>query len=727
MRASVIAVKSGALASALAWSGLCSAALAQAQPGIESRGKGTVTEAGLSFRDADGDGALDPYEDWRRATEERVADLLPRMSRVEKAGMLLIDTLNAGCEGGTEDTTARDYIQSQRMTRFILRNTVTGNPSACEGEPGRGGFDVSPARMAEFTNAVQQLAEAQPLGIPVIFKSNARNHYNTNPRFGISGGAGAMTEFPKEPGIAAAVIGTGGTAPVEKLTEVMGREWRALGIRGMYGYMADLATEPRWYRVDETFGENSEVTARIATAIVEGLQGPALGPESAVALTMKHFPGGGPQQGGRDPHYSFGKNQVYPGGAFADHVAPFRAAIEAGVASIMPYYGVPIDAAWEGEPFERLGMSFSREMIDGFLREDLGFGGYVNSDTGIILDRGWGLEDRAPAERFATAVNAGVDVLSGFHDVALVTGLLDTGSISEERLDEAVGRLLTEQFDLGLFEDPYVDPAAAAEIIGDAAHRAKGQEVQKESLVLLRNENGILPLAAGGRVYAIGMAPDALAEAGYQVTDGNPAADGARPTAADHDAAIIRVTVGNANTRDYRSQSPDYGADPDRLNPDTGKVWGAEDPCEMWPDQNPRCVDDVGLIFGGALPWEIDDISFSAMAEAASWEITPPLTTIREVLAEASPEKSVLVINFRAPYVLDSESGLRDAAGLIANFEVSDAALVAVLSGAFDPVGGLPFALASNLDAVIANDPDLPGYPEADTLYPFGFGLDYGR
>jgi beta-glucosidase len=160
---------------------------------------------------------------------------------------------------------------------------------------------------------VQALAEAEPPGIPVLFKDNQRNHYNNGPRFGISAGAGAFTEFPREAGIAAAALARANMSPVKALASVMGEEFSAVGLRGVYGYMADLATEPRWHRVSETFTENADLNAGIMRELVLGLQGGPLSPSSSVALTMKHFPGGGPQEQGLDPHYTFGKQQVYPG------------------------------------------------------------------------------------------------------------------------------------------------------------------------------------------------------------------------------------------------------------------------------------------------------------------------------------------------------------------------------------------------------------------------------
>jgi beta-glucosidase len=185
--------------------------------------------------------------------------------------------------------------------------------------------------MATYTNAIQEARENTRLGIPALFKDNARNHVETNPLFGISQGAGAFTEFPKEAGLAAAALGAGsppnarGTTPanlrgdmgvIRDFTRVMGQEWRAIGLRGMYGYMADLTTEPRWARAHETFSEDATLVSDIMGSLVTGLQGPvqrnglALSSQTSVALTLKHFPGGGPQQLGWDPHYTFGKKPI---------------------------------------------------------------------------------------------------------------------------------------------------------------------------------------------------------------------------------------------------------------------------------------------------------------------------------------------------------------------------------------------------------------------------------
>jgi beta-glucosidase len=714
---------------------------ASSQPAIGVRSRAVLTVAGLQFKDANGSGTLDRYEDWRLPVEARVDDLVSRMTLEEKAGLMLIDTMGPGC-GGALTPNGTGLIETQRMVRFILRNVVKATGDPCDGRvtPGRNGAVVTPRQMAEFTNAVQALAESQRLGIPVLFKDNARNHYDTDPRFGISAGAGAFTEFPKEAGIAAAALGAGDMSPVRALTEVMGREWRAIGLRGMYGYMADLATEPRWYRVQETFTEDADLDAEIMKTLVLGLQGGPVSPKTAVALTIKHFPGGGPQELGLDPHYSFGKRQVYPGGRFEYHLKPFKAAIDAGASSVMPYYGVPTKVTYRGVTYAPTGFAFSKAIVTDLLRGTLGFAGYVNSDTGIINDRAWGLEQRSVAERAAAAINGGTDILSGFNSNQTITDLVRANLVPTARIDEAARRLLTEQFRLGLFEHPYVDPSEASAIIGSEAHRAKGLEVQKQSIVLLQNQarpgtGTVLPLRAGATVYTMGMGKADVERYGYTVIDGNAGPGQPRPSAAGADVAIVRVQVRNANTGAYRSKDAATGANPARLNPVTGKTWGAEDPCVLFPDVNPVCADDGqmgagparGLLFGGALPWEANNLSFTSMAASQSWQVTPSLADIQAVMREVGAGKTVLAIYFRSPYVLDDESGLKEAGAILATFGVSDTAILEVVSGRFKPRGKLPFALARTLDAVIRNEPDVPGYPAADTLYPFKFGLTYTR
>ncbi len=696
------------------------------QPAIGARVKPVLTVGGLQFKDLNGNGRLDPYEDWRLGADERAADLVSRMNLDEKAGMMLIDTLGPAF-GGAVAAPAEDYIRTQTMTRFIFRSVVTAKPVASAGR-GFGGGQVTPEQAATWTNAIQEMAESTRLGIPVLFKSNARNHYERNARFGINTEAGSFSEWPKEAGLAA----MRDLALIADFARTMGQEWRAIGLRGMYGYMADLATEPRWYRVHECFTENADLATDIVKVLVGHLQGGPVSPRTMVALTIKHFPGAGPQELGLDPHFTFGKNQVYPAGRFADHLKPFKAAIDAGVSSIMPYYGVPIGLTYDGIAFEPVGMAFSRQIVTDLLRGRLGFTGYVNSDTGIITDRGWGLERKTVPERVAIAINSGTDVLSGFHDKQTIIDLVHSGLLSEARVAEAATRLLREQFRLGLFEQPYVDAAKAASVIGKSEFRAKALDAQRRSIVLLQNgapgaaRTLPLPKPAAARpitLYTMGLNAGVAgntAYGGYRVVNGDDdsAKGGRRPSAAGADYAIIRVEVSNprAATSGYSSTGADTGANAAFINPATGKTYGAEDTTGM----------DNGLMFGGPFPWEAGNLSFTAMASSKSWAVSPPLADIKTVMQEVGAARTVLCIYFRQPYVLDEASGLLEAGAILAGFGVSDTALMDVITGAFDPQGKLPFALARTQRAITENAPDAPGYPAADTLFPFGHGLSYG-
>ncbi|WP_152192807.1 glycoside hydrolase family 3 protein [Georgenia satyanarayanai] len=742
------------------------------QPELGSRVTDIIEVDGYEFRDLSKDGELDAYEDWRRPVDERVADLVAQMELDEKAGLMLIDTLNAACIDGVRGAvpeSADSFVNTQHMHRFVFRNTVTGPEDAQCGSSG-GGFQastsVTPAEAAGFTNAVQEMSEATRLGIPALFKSNARNHIDPDARAGINESAGAFSAFPKEAGIAAAALGeealatgadptTGDMSVVEDFAGVMGEEWASIGLRGMYGYMADLSTEPRWYRTHETFTEDAEHAAAIMETLVRTLQGPvvdtndnglALSPETRVALTLKHFPGGGPQELGLDPHYSFGKAQVYPGGFFAEHMLPFEAAIDAGVSSIMPYYGVPVDVPEvgnESEDYPLTGFAFSDSIVNGLLREQLGFGGYVNSDTGIINDRAWGLEGSTVPERVAAAVNGGTDTLSGFNNVQTIIDLVEDGLVTEERVDLAAERLLEPMFLMGLFENPYVDPDVATATIGSAANREVGLDLQRKSLVLLENEETedgpVLPLADGSDVYILGdFTEETVAARGYGVTNGNVEEGETRPSAADSDYVLISMTA-RTNAGDYVSNSPDFGLDPEHgVNPsaiegipnlDGNSPWGAADNCvhNAAGEEDPSCTDN-GLRFGGSYPWESSILDFSGMEEAESWEVVPSLDTIQQVMAEVDdPSKVILHVYFRQPYVLDEESGLRDAGAVLAGFGMSDTALLDVLSGDYAPQGRMPFALAGTREAIIEQQSDTPGYEETTdgALYPFGYGLTY--
>lgn len=652
------------------------------QPVIETRALNMLEVNQLHFKDLNKNNRLDRYEDWRLPVDQRIDDLVKQMTLQEKVGMMLINTLNAD-PGGRLPLRAAEFIEDEKMTRFIFRNVVTQNPRPTTGG-GFAGAQISPFEAAQFMNAIQELAENTRLGIPPMFKSNSRNHVEFDARVGINEQSGAFSSWPKESGLAA----TRDMDLIGAFARTMRQEWTAIGLRGMYGYMGDLSTEPRWYRVHETFSEDAQLTADIITTLIRNLQGVSLNSRS-VATTIKHFPGGGPQEGGGDPHYAFGKNQIYPDKKFDYHLIPFQAAIKAGASSIMAYYGIPVA---QGYMPNTVGMAFSKGIVTDLLQKKLGFKGYVNSDTGIIGDRAWGLEDKSIDEQILIAIDAGTDILSGFNNNKQLLNLVTSGKLAESRVDASVKKLLKEQFELGLFENPFVDPNRASYVLSNVANQRKADLAQRKSVVLLQNKN-CLPLSAPKegdtlKVFAMGLNANAFigeAWSRVRVTSGSyDSKKGEKMPAIskDTDYAIIRVYVTNDAS----------------VN---------------------------GLRFGGAGPDELNFLSFSSMATSKSWKVTPSLQDIQHIMTTVGQGKTILSIDFRQPYVLDENSGLLNAGAILATFGVSDAAIVDIVSGKFKPTGKLPYALAKTEKAVIDQAPDAPGYPAGDTLFPFGHGLTF--
>ena len=675
------------------------------RPSVEARSIELLYDEGLPFRDLNKNGRIDVYEDWRQPVEARVADLLSQMTLEEKAGMLMIDQLNAD-GGGQVPELADTLINGAQMRRFIFRNTITNSPSEAGHHPFFGA-QLTPYETGQFTNAVQELCESTRLGIPALFKSNPRNHFEEGWMGGLDATVGAFSAWPKEAGLAA----TRDLDLIGEFARAVAREWVAVGIRGMYGYCIDLSTEPRWFRITETFAEDAGLVSEIATVLVKGIQGDELDHRS-VAVTMKHFPGGGPQEGGSDPHFPFGKHQTYPSDNFEYHLRPFIAAIEAGVSSIMPYYGVPVGQRYLPND---VGMSFSKGIVTELLRERLGFEGNVNSDTAIATTMPWGVEDKSVGERVAMAINAGVDVLSGFSDHGQMLENINEGLISEERVDEAVTRLLTEQFKLGLFENPFVDSNRAGYILGDRITQLKAESAQRRAVVVLQNSNELLPL----EMPSPKPQPNMFAALGMH-TDGKQDEPVSDPISKQiYVMGLDADVVGGPDWNEFEVVSGDYDAENGETRPPV-------------PEGTDYAVIRVVVgnsskVGGGFLPVpdpeELDLIAFSDMEASDSWVVRPSLADIEGVMSEIGAERTVLAVRFRQPFVLDAESGFRDAGAILSTFGVSDAALMDVLTGKVKPEAKLPFALAESAEAILRQDSDAPGYAEEDLLYPFGFGL----
>ncbi|WP_327681507.1 glycoside hydrolase family 3 protein [Kitasatospora sp. NBC_00458] len=461
---------------------------------------------GTPFRDLNHNGTMEPYEDRRLPVEERVDDLLDRMTLAEKAALMCHGRMLPGDHGPFPS--GAHLITERGLTAF-------------------GMMAVPDARtMAAWNNHVQDLAAAGRLGIPVTLASDPRHGFTENPATTFTGGG--FSTGPEPIGLAA----TDDPALVREYAGLIGRELRAVGIRLAIHPMADLATEPRWARIAGTFGEDADRASRIIAAYIRGLQGERVGPDSVACMT-KHFPGGGPQFRGEDSHFAAGRRLVYPGGAFERHLRPFEAAFEAGTAQIMPAYAIP-----SGSGLAEVGANFNHDVITGLLRGRYGFDGVVCTDFNAITGmdvpgivslppRHWGVEELSVPEQVALTLHAGADQLGGETDPELVLGVVRSGAVSEARIDESVRRILRDKFRLGLFDDPYVDVEAAAELVGTAEGRALGRRVQARSLVHLAGR----PLT-GARLYVEGVDREVAARYGTLVE---------RPE--DADAAVIRLAT----------------------------------------------------------------------------------------------------------------------------------------------------------------------------------------
>ncbi|MEV8311146.1 glycoside hydrolase family 3 N-terminal domain-containing protein [Streptomyces flavidovirens] len=490
---------------------------------------------GTLFRDLNGNGIMEPYEDPRLPVAERVADLLQRMTLEEKAGMLF-QTMIAINDDGTlvePEAGAPDDDPMRASTTAMVAGKLMNHFNLFGA--------AAPRRMAEWNNRLQDLAAGTRLGIPVTISTDPRNAFVDNPAASVY--TDGFSLWPEPLGLAA----IGDEALVRLQADIIRREYLAVGIRLALHPMADLATEPRWPRVMGTYGSDAEVAARMVAAHIRGLQGDCLGRTSVAAMT-KHFPGAGPQKDGEDAHFPYGREQVYPGDNFDYHLIPFEAAFEAGTSQIMPYYGMPI-----GTEYEEVGFGFNKGVITGLLRGRYRFDGIVCTDWGLVTDteifgapfpaRAWGAEHLDRLTRVERIIEAGADQLGGEAAPELIAELVRTGRITSERIDESVARLLREKFILGLFDDPYADPEEAERICGSSEFIAAGHAAQSRSITVLKDRpNGatvpLLPLAPEVRLYVQGIAPAVAAQYATVVA-----------TPEEADVAILRIAAPHDDTR----------------------------------------------------------------------------------------------------------------------------------------------------------------------------------
>jgi len=654
------------------------------QPVLGYRSVKILTINSLSFKDLNRNNKLDKYEDWRLPYEVRAKDLLSKMSVEEKVGFMLISSTRLKNDWSfeapknkdpiTSDFNEEDLIQTTNMfskqplpipmmsaagttkavTQFHLRHFILR-------------ANISARINAEWANKLQALCESDGLGIPAIVASNPRNHITKDASIGLSVGKTVFSTWPGELGLSAMKD----LELVREFADIARQEWAAVGLRKGYMYMADLSTEPRWQRVEGTFGENSAWVAKMITEIVLGFQGNKLSP-SSVALTTKHFPGGGATEGGQDPHFNWGRNEIFPGGMFSNNLISFKAAIKAGTSSIMPYYSIP-----NNTKYEKIAYAYNKEVLQGLLRNELGFKGIINSDTGPIEMMPWGAENLSIKERYKKTLEAGVNIYSGSADPAPLLEIVKSGIVDIKLVDNSVFRLLMEKFQLGLFENPYVDEDAAEKIVGSAKFQAKADLAFRKSIVLLRNETKMLPLTP----IAIGEKTKIYFESYFQ-----------------------KRGVSSSNV---------YQTTENKYDVEFVKTPEEADVVLMWITPGSKSLFDS----------DGSPLYLSLSKNAVDVDYINKLT---------SKKPTVLVINYSNPWVIDeiyNDKNKGNIKAVLATFGTTAEAVLDVVTGKFNPTGKMPFTTPISEAAAQNQQSDVPGYLKGDAypLFKYNEGMSYRK
>ena len=703
-----------------------------------------LTVDGLKFKDLNRNGKLDKYEDWRLPAKERAQDLASQLSIEEIAGLMLYSAhqaipgasegFGAATYGGKNlaESGAKPSDISDQQRKFLvednLRHVLITSVQ-------------SPRVAAEWNNNVQALCEGIGHGIPANNSSDPRHGTTANTEYN-AGAGGQISLWPGQLGLAA----TFDPALVRRFGDIASHEYRALGIATALSPQIDLATEPRWSRVNGTFGEDYDLATDMACAYCDGFQSSednagGWGMYSVNAM-IKHWPGGGPEEGGRDGHFDYGKYAVYPGNNFEGLLRPFTEGafkLEGGTgmaASVMPYY--TISYGQNGGTGSNRGNSYNRYLITDLLRQKYGFDGVVCTDwmitadvTGVSKFEGkcWGAENLSVEQRHYEILKAGVDQFGGNNDKEPVIMAYrmwkdEFGTRSaRQRFEQSAVRLLVNIFRTGLFENPYLDPAESEKIVGKPEYMKAGYDAQLKSIVLLKNKGGVLPLK--GRKLKVYMpkrfvkgvpnwwgikAPDttdypvspAVVEKYFDLTD-NPA---------EADFALVFIESPNGGTG-YSDDDVAAGGN--------GYV-----PISLQYGPYTATTARAVSLAGGDTFEDFDNRSYRGKS------FTSYNTTDAQLVADTrraiGDKPLILSVKCTKPCVLAEVEPYADA--IVIDFETQAQAILDIVKGKAEPSGLLPMQFPKDMLTVEAQQEDVPRdmQPYVDSegnAYDFAFGLNW--
>ena len=707
-----------------------------------------LTVDGLAFKDLNKNGKLDIYEDWRKPVAERAKDLASKMTVDQIAGLMLYSRHQAvpapagGYFGGTyngkpfPESGAKASELSDQQKAFLtndnLRHVLITSVE-------------NPTVSALWNNNVQALVESIGVGIPANNSSDPRHGANKDSEYN-AGSGGAISQWPEELGLAA----TFDPAITEQFGTIAAKEYRALGIATALSPQIDLATEPRWNRFVGTFGEDPKLATDMARAYVDGFQSSpkaiaayeGWGNQSVNAM-IKHWPSGGPEEGGRDGHFAYGKFAVYPGNNFETHLKTFLDGafkLNGGTkkaSAVMPYYTISYNQ--DKKYGENVGNGFSKFIVTDLLRDKYGYDGVVCTDWLITGDEGktpdvfagksWGTEKMTIAERHYKAMMAGVDQFGGNNDIkpvleAYQMGVREHGeAFMRNRFEKSAVRLLLNVFRVGLFENAYLDPEETIAIVGKPEFMKAGYDAQLKSIVLIKNQNKTLPIAKGKTVYVpkrttppgvnfFGMpTPEKteypvnldLIKKYYTVTDD--------PAKADFAMVFIKSPVSNGYSRaDREAGGNGYVPISLQLKDYTATDARAQSIAAGDPVIDPTITNR------------------SYLNKTSKSNSYPDLNTILETKKAMNGKPVLVAITVSNPMVFGEFEKEVDA--IVGEFGVQMEALLDIVSGKTEPSGLLPLQMPVDMTTVEKQFEDVPHdmIPYRDSngnVYDFGFGLNW--
>lgn len=695
-----------------------------------------ITVDGCAFKSFDGSDTLLPYEDWRLPADVRARDLASRMSIDEIAGLMLYSIQNKlpmpndtyggkpFAESGMRASDLSD-AQIRFLTEDNLRHVLVSTVE-------------SPETAARWNNNVQALIEGRTHGIPANNSSDPRHSAFADAEFS-PGSDGSISLWSNMLGLAA----TFSPETVEEFGRIASTEYRGLGLATALSPQADLGTDPRWYRYSSTFGPEPKLVRDLTRAYCDGFQttdGTADGwGKDSVNAMVKHWPGGGSGEGGRDVHYGNGKFAVYPGGCFETHKMPFlegafRLAGKTGKASaVMPYYTISYN-----QTSENVGNGFNRDIITRQLREEAGYDGVVCTDwiitgdeehPGIHSGKPWGLETKSVAERHYKALMAGVDQFGGNNEKAPVLEAYEMGvrehgeAWMRARFERSACRLLLNMFRTGLFENPYVDVEQTKQTVGNKTFMKKGYEQQLHSIVMIKNHGDVLPLRERKKVYIpqrrspegpnywrmicperiYDPVPEKILEKYYDKA--------ASPAEADF--AVVFIESPHSYLMGYDPQDVEKGGN--------GYI-----PISLQYSDYTATHARKHSIAGGDPFESFTDRSYQGKTAHAINACD--LSLLQETRRRMGNKPVVLVLMMSNPTVMQEIEPLADA--ILVGFDVQAQAYMDLISGREEPSALLPVQLPADMQAVEEHCEDRPRdircYRDADgNVYDFAFGMNW--